>query len=171
MHRLAASTGCRGHRRPPYLRAWAEWRSPPQLRLLPSRPSALSRHSVTPGATMRTGHSGHPSAPSPPPRAPQPLRGPHHPPRRLPWPVVYLYRRRSPPPTHAIADELTGEHPSSPLPPNGPPSHRVALAVVSDPSHRQGSSETGRRHRPWPWSYLPCLCSTMGHQPMGGLLA
>jgi hypothetical protein len=90
-----------------------------------------------PSASMWTGHSIHPSAPSPPPRAPQPLRGPHRPPRRLPRPVVYLYPRRSPRPTHATADGLTGEHPSSPLPQMGPLSHCVALAVVPDtPSSR-----------------------------------
>jgi hypothetical protein len=50
LHCLAASTGCRGHRRPPYLCTWAE-RSPPQLHLLPSRPSALPCCSITGGAT------------------------------------------------------------------------------------------------------------------------
>jgi hypothetical protein len=65
------------------------------------------------------GHSSHPSASSSPPRALQQLRRPHRPPRRLPRPVVHLYCRCSPPLTHATVDGLTGEHPSSSLPPNG----------------------------------------------------
>jgi hypothetical protein len=44
---LAASTDCRGHRQPPYLRTWAERRSPPQLHLLPSRQLALP-HRLSP---------------------------------------------------------------------------------------------------------------------------
>jgi hypothetical protein len=137
--------------------------------------AALSRGvpppSSPPSASTSTGHSDHPSASSPPPRAPQPLRGHHRPPRNLPWPVVYLYRRRSPPPTHTTADGLTGEHPSSPLPPNGSPISLCRSSRRLDPPHRRGSPKTGRHHRPWPWSHLPCLCSTMDHQPMGGLLA
>jgi hypothetical protein len=104
----------------------------------PASPSALSSaSSVAPLATALScwvpppssplsastwmGHSGQPSAPSPQPWALQPLRGPHRPPHRLPRPVVYPYHHRSPPLTHATADELTGEHPSSPLPPNWSP--------------------------------------------------
>jgi hypothetical protein len=121
-----------------------------------------------PSTSTWMGHSGDPSALSPPPRALQPLRGPHRPPRRLPRPVVHLYRRCCPLLTHTTMDGLTDEHPSSLLSPIGFPSHCVALAVAPDPPHRRGSPETGPRHRLWPWSCLPCLYSTMGHQPMGG---
>jgi hypothetical protein len=117
-----------------------------------------------PRASTWTAHSSHPSAPPPPPRAPQPLRGPH----RHPRPVVHLYHHRYPRLTHAAVDGLTGEYSSSPLPQMGSPSRCVALAVTPEPPHRQGSPETDRCHRPWPWSCLPCLYSTMGHQPMGG---
>jgi hypothetical protein len=76
--------------------------------------------------------------------------------------------RQGPPLTHATVDGLTGEHPSSSLPPNG---SRISLCRSSRrprPAPPSGIAENLPAPPPWPWSRLPCLCSTMGHQPKGG---
>jgi hypothetical protein len=114
-----------------------------------------------PSASKRMGHSGHPSAPSPPPRAPQPLRGPHRPPRRLPRPVVHLYRHCSPLLTHATVDGLIGEHPPSPCPSNWAAAPPPCNNTFSPPTSGVGLPEsptTVAAQRSWASrSQLPCF--------------
>jgi hypothetical protein len=127
-----------------------EWTSASSYAAARSRLKRVGRLLLhPPSASTWTGHSGHPLAPSPPPRALQPLCGPHRPPRQLPLPLVHPYHRRSPPPTHATADGLTGEHPTSPLPPNGSPTSLCRSSRRPRPARGHGAASPVSV-RPWP---------------------
>jgi hypothetical protein len=133
------------------------------LHMLP--PSVPHQPSST---SMRTSHFGHPSASSPLPRASQPLRGPHRPPRRLPRLEVHLYCHCSPLLTHATADGLTGEDPSSLLPPNGFPISLCRSCRRPRPAPPPGIVRNWPAPPPVALELTPLPLSTMGHQSKGG---